>query len=62
MLAKATRAANSAETAMAARNPSQALPVRKATAKALIADNMMLPSSERLMTPAFSLIVSPTTA
>ena len=59
MLEKATMRANVAPTAAAAANPSQVLPLSKATAKPASAESMRLPSIDRLMTPAFSLIVSP---
>src|SRR5512143_518721 len=54
--------ATRAPTAIAATKPSATLPVVNATAKPAIAASISEPSSERLMTPAFSLIVSPTAA
>ena len=55
-------AAIATETATAAPKPTSTLPLATAAAKPTIADNSMLPSSERLTTPAFSLIVSPIAA
>ena len=59
---KATIAAIATDTPIAARNPTSTLPLATAAAKPVIADSSMLPSSERLTTPAFSVIVSPIAA
>jgi hypothetical protein len=47
---------------MAAAKPSKRLPLAKATAKPVIADRRIVPSRERLTTPAFSVSVSPSAA
>ena len=58
----ATTPAITIDTAIAATNPIKRLFVVAAVAKPVIAESRMLPSSDRFTTPAFSVIVSPTTA
>ncbi len=62
MLAKAMMAAMTIPTAMAATNPNSTLPATKAVANPVSAESMMVPSSERLMTPDFSAMFSPMAA
>jgi hypothetical protein len=59
---KATIPANSAPTAAAAKKPNTKLPVSLATANPTMAASMIVPSAERLITPARSVMVSPTQA
>ena len=55
-------AAMAAPTAAAARNPIRTLSTKRAVPNPVIAESMMEPSKLRLMTPAFSLMVSPIVA
>ena len=62
MLAKAMMAAIRAPTPIAARKPTMTLPETSAATNPVMAESMIVPSMERFTTPAFSEIVSPTTA
>jgi hypothetical protein len=62
MLLKAIRAETAIPTSIPARNPSRMLFVSRDTQNPIIADKMIKPFKERLITPARSVKVSPIAA
>src|SRR4030042_1578535 len=62
MLNTAPPAATNAPIPQAAAKPRRALPVSNETTNAVIAPSKIVPSSDRLIKPAFSVIVSPRVA